>query len=185
MLASSPRTPVMAIALTSVLASACGGESDISAPDADPTLAEPQYSAVTDNFFVPAGGSFFNVCTNEWVGFDEGAGFHIVIRSNETPHGMQIGFHENGINLHGPGLDAPAPGGNPTGTQYRGMLSIDEIINVRPPYPQTVTSLLRIIVNATGDLPDRVTYQTFHATVNALGEITAWVDEPFMVECKG
>lgn len=178
------RLPARALFAVSLVVAACG-EPGITEPAADGAPPGPQFSAVTDNFFVSGGGSFFNVCTNEWVAFGEGAGFHIVIRSNQTPSGFQVAFHENGINLNGPGLDGPAPDGNPTGTQYQGMLSINEVWNAQPPYPQTRTMLLRIIVNATGELPDRVTYQKLHATINADGEVTALVAEPYRIECKG
>lgn len=181
----SVRTIVRSLSLSvlvlALLAAACS--SDPVAPEARDGL---EGAAVVQNIFFPAGGTFYNVCTDEFVGFAEGSGFHVVFRVTENANGFHLGFHQNGVNLHGPGFenDGGTPG-DPTGTRYHGMLSINETWNASPPFPETYTFLFRTVVNATGNLPNRVQYQKFHVTVNAQGEVTALLDEPFKTECRG
>jgi len=179
---SSIRTAVHRVAILAGLVA-------FSACSETPTSPDPHEAldaAVTANFFFPAGGTFYNVCTDEFVGFGEGAGFHLVFRVTENANGFHLGSHQNGVNLHGPGFenDGGSPG-DPTGTEYHGMLSQNESLNVSPPYPANYTFVARTVVNATGGLPNRITYRRFHITVNAQGEVSALVDEPFKVECRG
>lgn len=175
--------------LVAFLLVACDG------PDADPvgvdavepaTTVARSASADVQSFFVPAGGTFYNPCTDEWVGFDEGAGFRVVLRTVETPNGIHLGFHQNGVRLRGPGLenDGGVPG-DPTGTHYHGMLAINESTNINgAAYPLTFTSTLRIIVDGSGDLATWIRTARFHGTINAQGEIAVITGEPFASECR-
>lgn len=155
-------------------------------------MVHPDYHAASarmadlQTFFVPGGGILFNPCTGEFVGFAEGAGFRVVLRTIENDNGYHLGFHENGVRLSGPGFenDGGVPG-DPTGTRYQGMLSINERLNVTPPFPQTYTLTYRVIIGATGGLPNLVYTERMHVTVNANGEVTAEVGEPISAECRG
>lgn len=180
---------IPSIFLVALLLVACDG------PDADPvgldavdpvTTVARSASADVQGFFVPAGGTFYNPCTDEWVGFDEGAGFRFVQRTVETPNGIHLGFHENGVALRGPGLenDGGAPG-EPTGTQYHGMLAINESLNINgAAYPLTYTFTLRIVVDGSGGLPTWIRTERFHGTINGRGETAVVTSEPFASECR-
>lgn len=171
----------LALFISALVAVACSD-----APTTPGVRAALDGAGVTQNFFFPATGTFYNVCTDEFVGFGEGAGFHVVSRTTQTADRFHVGFHLNGVNLHGPGYenDGGIPG-DPTGTEYHGMLSQNFILNFSPPYPATQTILARTVVNATGDLPNRITYERFHVTVNAQGTVTVLHLEPGQVECRG
>ncbi|HUF83584.1 MAG TPA: hypothetical protein VMQ81_03220, partial [Acidimicrobiia bacterium] len=96
-----------------------------------------------------------------------------------------LGFHQNGVRLRGPGLenDGGVPG-DPTGTQYHGMLAINESLNVNgAAYPLTYTFTLRIMVHASGDLPTWIRTARFHVTINARGETAVVTGEPFTSQC--
>lgn len=175
----SVRSLTFTLSVPVLLAAACSD-----APTAIDDRDALDGAAVTSNFFFPAGGTFYNVCTDEFVGFGEGAGFHVLARVTENESGFHLGFHMNGVNLHGPGYenDGGAPG-DPTGTEYHGMLSENFSLSILPP-GGTQTVLARTVVNATGGLPSRVTWERFHVTVNARGVVTVLRDEPTQVECR-
>lgn len=158
-----------------VLAVAVAACSEPVAPDIVSAPPAPEL-AVEQEWIDLTGAVFWNGCTEEYVGFEEGSVRHEIVRvEDDGQGGFHVRFHANGRNYHGPGLAWTGSGFVPTGTEYRGNSVSNFTLNARPPFPWqgTVTSDVRVIQVGSGK--DMRFHELVHVTVNAVGEIATAV----------
>lgn len=131
-----------------------------------------------------AGNVFWNACTGEYVGFDEGSIQHVVFSVKDNGDGgFHVRLHRNGKNYHGPGLMWTGFEFEPTGTQYRGNSAFNQTVNVRPPFPVAFTVASNVRVIQLGSGTNMMFHLVDHLTVNANGQVTAdLIDEWFVCQ---
>lgn len=160
---------LMAVGLGSAFVLACGNQ---------PASTEPAGAganlAVTQNERVPFTTEYSNPCNGEIIQFE---GFlHILARETaDGSGGFHAVFHYN-LNLRGVGQT--------TGATYSGTEALVDAFNFKPPYPVDETFTIHTNVIGQGQAPDFRVHDTFHATIDANGELTV-IFEKFRAECRG
>lgn len=149
-----------------LMATACGGGSDITGPS--PAII----SSKTNEQDVPFHEEVTNPCNNDAVIVDGTSHWVITITVDNA-----LGYHMNSsIISRGTGLGA-------TGKEYKVNDETKESLEI--PLPPTTTTMVHQVVAIGPQQVDNFILQTrFHITINANGDISAFFDR-FEAKCTG
>ena len=156
----------------------CADDSGAADPTGPAALAPAAASVFHDNFKIPVNILVFIPCADGGAGeFEELTGnlhvlFHTTINGNRF--NVKSHFQPQGIS----GI------GQSTGDKYQGTGVTQERFGgsfVNGQFSATFINNFRIIGQGPGN--NFLIHETFHITVNANGEVTAFVDN-FRVDCK-
>lgn len=132
-------------------------------------------TTVTTNEKTPIDLFVWVSCAEEWVHLS--GNLHVVYHATfDNSGGLHIEEHFNPQRVRGHGMS--------TGLKYQGTGVTRYHTNLRPdgyPYEHTYVNNFRIIGQGPGN--NYLVHETFHITINANGEVTAYVDN-FSVDCK-
>ncbi len=141
---------------------------------AAPALAKA--TTFIDNVQVPVNIPVFIPCASGGAGeiVDLSGTFHVLFHATiDDSDGYHSKFHVQPQGVSGTGLT--------TGDKYQGTGVIQDAINDKVGSESTFVSNFKIIGQGSGN--NLLVHENFHVTVNANGEVTAFVDD-FSVECK-
>ena len=166
-----PSHPVVCVAscLAATLVIRCGNDT----PGQPERLQLSARGARLIDTRVPFTAEFVNPCNGELVPLE---GYvHFVDRTTiDGAGGVHGGTYLNTQGIHGVGAT--------TGAKYTSIFSDDFSAKVQ--YGEEVTEVLHQFIIGQGDVPDFEAHAVLHITVNANGDMTAFVDN-FSAECRG
>jgi hypothetical protein len=177
---------VVAGLATLVVTSALLGCGDVARGPTTPTRAASALFGVsansatteTTNLQVPVNILVFVPCANNGAGETVllTGDLHVLMHVTESSSGnFHVKVHFQPMGISGEGAV--------TGDQYHGTGVTQEEFNVNGPLPSTDTFINNFRIIGQGPGNNFLVHQTFHITINANGEVTAFVDN-FKSECK-
>ncbi len=129
-------------------------------------------AAVVTNESVPISGYATNPCNGEDVYLSGVA--HVVYRStSDGAGGFNAGVHENYSDLQGSGDQ---------GNNYVANGATNESLHLQPGEVLTLGDSFNLI--SKGSAPNLTVHELIHYTVNANGDLTAYIDN-FSIDCRG
>ena len=146
----------------------------IGVPGAAPALAKA--TTFTDNVQVPINISVFVPCAAGGAGevVDLSGTLHVLFHTTiDDSGGFHSKFHFQPQGVSGTGLT--------TGDKYQGTGVTQGTFNCKVGFESTFVNNFKIIGQGPGN--NFLVHENFHVTVNANGEVTAFVDN-FSIECK-
>jgi hypothetical protein len=162
--------------LSVVMLAACGESGQPLAPTTAPTARRGAAITETTNFDTPTHVKRFVPCANGGLGEPvvfEGT-VHRLVHVTENENGYHVTFHANPRQVSGTGLI--------TGDKYQARGEFTAHTNVGPGMTETVRDVFQLV----GQGPNNnltITFNEYHFTINANGELVVLNQEAFSVEC--
>ncbi|MGH7548385.1 MAG: hypothetical protein ACREMM_09435 [Gemmatimonadales bacterium] len=164
------------LGLTAMLLIAC--DDTTTAPP--PVPGTPSFSAVTttDNFTIPISLFVFVPCANGGLGelINVSGPLHVLLHTTISESGnIHMKFHFQPQGISGTGFA--------TGDKYQGTGVTQGQFCSNGPLPLTSTFVNNFRMIGQGPGNNFLVHENFHFTINANGELTAFVDN-FSIQCK-